>query len=113
VVDLDADTRRPRDPRLPPPPGGATGRHDGRARSRDPGRMEPQGRQREAVTSRILVVRFGSLGDVVLSFAACQSLARARPDRSLSYLVKEAYAPLVAAQPWVGEVFVLPDRERG
>jgi heptosyltransferase-2 len=60
-----------------------------------------------------LVVRLGSLGDVVLTFAAGEALAAARPGRRLVYLVKEAYAPLVRAQPWVDEVVALGEDERG
>ena len=66
-----------------------------------------------AAGGRVLVVRFGSLGDVVLSFAACAALARARPGMALSYLVKEAYAELVRAQPWADEVLGLAEADRG
>jgi heptosyltransferase-2 len=61
----------------------------------------------------ILLVRFGSLGDVVLTFGAAESLARARPDATLVYLVKREYAELVRAQPWASEVWELPADERG
>ena len=64
-----------------------------------------------AAGDRILVVRFGSLGDVVLSFAAAAALAR--PGRAIAYLVKEPYADLVRAQPWAAEVLALPDADRG
>ncbi len=61
--------------------------------------------------SRVLLIRFGSLGDVVLTFAAGQALARAHPATSITYLVKEEYAPLVRAQPWVSDVWTLPAGE--
>ena len=65
------------------------------------------------MAERILILRFGSLGDVVLSFAAGELLARARPKASIVYLVKSAYVDLVAAQPWVAEARELTDKDRG
>lgn len=65
------------------------------------------------MAERLLVVRFGSLGDVVLTFGAGEALARARPNAKLIYLVKDEYADLVAAQPWVSEVRALKDEHRG
>ncbi len=59
----------------------------------------------------LLLVRLGSLGDVVLTFAAAESLRRARPEARLVYLVKECYAPLVRTQPWVDEVVALQEGE--
>jgi heptosyltransferase-2 len=53
------------------------------------------------------------LGDVVLTFAACDALRRARPDLEIVYLVKRAYEPLVRAQPWASEVLALDDSDRG
>ena len=62
---------------------------------------------------RILVVRFGSLGDVILTFGAAELLARTRPKATIVYLVKSEYAELVAAQPWVREARPLTDKDRG
>jgi heptosyltransferase-2 len=60
----------------------------------------------------LLIVRFGSLGDVVLTFAAGAALYRAHPRRPIHYLVKSEYADLVRAQPWAREVLALGDEER-
>jgi heptosyltransferase-2 len=60
----------------------------------------------------LLVIRFGSLGDVVLTFAAGAALKEARPQRPIHYLVKAEYADLVRAQPWVDEVLALEGSER-
>jgi heptosyltransferase-2 len=65
------------------------------------------------VAEKLLVVRFGSLGDVILTFGAGEALARARPRAQIVYLVKDQYADLVAAQPWVSEVRALKDEDRG
>jgi heptosyltransferase-2 len=64
------------------------------------------------IAPAILLVRFGSLGDVVLTFGAAAALARLHPDARLVYLVKREYAELVRAQPWAGEVWELPPEER-
>ena len=62
----------------------------------------------------VLLVRFGSLGDVVLACAAGQALAAQRPDLLVTFLVKEEYAALVRAQPWAHATWELaPGEQRG
>jgi ADP-heptose:LPS heptosyltransferase len=65
------------------------------------------------MTPGTLLIRFGSLGDVILSFAAGRTLRAAHPDDPLTFVVKETYADLVAAQPWVDEVMPLTAADRG
>lgn len=61
----------------------------------------------------VLMLRLGSLGDVVLAGAAGQALAAARPDLKITFLVKGEYAELVRGQPWAHEVWALaPGEER-
>jgi heptosyltransferase-2 len=61
----------------------------------------------------VLVVRLGSLGDVLLAGAAGQALHAARPELPITFLVKAEYAALVRGQPWVSEVWTLaPGEER-
>lgn len=63
---------------------------------------------------RVLLVRFGSLGDVVLTLAAAAALRAARPEARTTYLVKAEYAPLVEGQAGVDEVWPLdPGAARG
>lgn len=64
------------------------------------------------MSERVLVLRFGSLGDVVLTFGACEALARGRPQVALTYVVKQAYSDLVRSQPWAAEVIELSDQDR-
>ncbi len=63
--------------------------------------------------AEVLVIRLGSLGDVVLTFPALALLRVARPAARIVVLVKEAYAPLVATHPAVDEVIMLTAGERG
>ena len=62
----------------------------------------------------VLLVRFGALGDVVLTLGATAALKRARPQARVTYLVKREYAPLVADQEGVDRVWTLdPGEARG
>ena len=61
----------------------------------------------------VLLVRLGSLGDVLLAGAAGQALHTARPDLRITFLVKAEYAGLVRGQPWADDVWTLaPGEER-
>ena len=61
------------------------------------------------MTYRILVVRLGSLGDVVLTSAAVLNLKLAYPDSHLVFLTKERFAPVARLLTGVDEVVALPD----
>ena len=61
------------------------------------------------MTYRILVVRLGSLGDVVLTSAAVLNLKLAYPDSHLVFLTKERFAPVAHLLTGVDEVVALPD----
>jgi len=59
----------------------------------------------------IAVLRFGAVGDVVLTAPALEALERAWPDTRVLFVVKERLAPLVAHNPDVDEVVALRERE--
>lgn len=48
---------------------------------------------------RVLIVRFGALGDVVLTLAAVRALKKAWPTAKIMYVTKAAYLPLVESDP--------------
>jgi len=52
----------------------------------------------------ILFIKTSSLGDVIHNMPAVTEARRARPDARLSWLVEEAFAPLVRLHPAVDEV---------
>ena len=52
----------------------------------------------------ILFIKTSSLGDVVHHMPALAEARKARPDARFTWLVEEAFAPLVALHPAVGEV---------
>ena len=48
---------------------------------------------------RAIIVRFSSLGDVVLTLPVARSLREAFPAAEIVYLTKAAYRPLLRARP--------------
>jgi lipopolysaccharide heptosyltransferase II len=59
----------------------------------------------------VAVLRFGALGDVVLTAPALEALHRAWPQARVVFAVKERFAPLVSHNPHVHEVVGLRDDE--
>ncbi len=57
---------------------------------------------------RILLVRLGSLGDVVRTLPAVSSLRAGLPGCHLAWLVEPACAGAVGGQPWIDEVLTFP-----
>jgi len=53
---------------------------------------------------KILVLRFSSIGDIVLTTPVVRCLKK-QADAELHYLTKEAFAPILAANPYVDRVF--------
>ena len=54
---------------------------------------------------KVLVIRFGSLGDVVLATAALDALAAETPAPEVHLVTKAAFAPLFDGDPRVTRVF--------
>jgi lipopolysaccharide heptosyltransferase II len=58
----------------------------------------------------VLLVRFSSIGDILLTTPLVRALARRHPEAKLVYVTKRAMAPLVADNPHLDEVVTLePD----
>jgi heptosyltransferase-2 len=58
----------------------------------------------------VLLVRFSSIGDILLTTPLVRALARRHPDAKLVYVTKRVMAPLVADNPHLAEVVTLePD----
>jgi ADP-heptose:LPS heptosyltransferase len=60
---------------------------------------------------RLLVIKPSSLGDIVHGLQVVQSVARARPDWQISWLVRERFADLVKAAPFVQETIIFRRRD--
>jgi heptosyltransferase-2 len=61
--------------------------------------------------SRILCVRFSSIGDVLLTTPLVRALKRRHPDAELFFVTKRAMAPLVADNPHITRVVALEPGE--
>lgn len=60
--------------------------------------------------SRVLVVRLGSLGDLVHTLPAVAAIARAQPGMAIDWLVDEVHRPFVELVPVVSDVVALEGR---
>ena len=60
---------------------------------------------------RLLVIKPSSLGDIVHALQVVQTFARARPECRISWVVRERFAALVQAAPFVHEAIIF--RRRG
>lgn len=58
---------------------------------------------------RILLVRFSSMGDILLTSALVRALRARHPEAHIAFLVKEQFAPLVSESPRLSEVITYRD----
>ncbi len=59
----------------------------------------------------LLVIKPSSLGDIVHALQVIQTLAKERPDCRISWVVRERFAGLVQAAPFVQEVIIFRRRD--
>jgi ADP-heptose:LPS heptosyltransferase len=62
--------------------------------------------------AKYLVVRFSSIGDIVLTTPVLRCIKQQLPEVTLHYLTKSIYWPLLEANPYVDSVHVLGDSWR-
>lgn len=60
---------------------------------------------------RLLVIKPSSLGDIVHGLQVVQRAVKARPDLRVSWVVRERFAGLVQAAPFVSEVIIFRRRD--
>lgn len=58
---------------------------------------------------KILIVRFSSIGDIVLTSPVIRCVKRKYPDAELHFLTKKSFHSLVAANPYIDKVHLLAD----
>ncbi|HWB64370.1 MAG TPA: glycosyltransferase family 9 protein [Chitinophagales bacterium] len=56
---------------------------------------------------KFLILRFSSIGDIVLTTPVVRCLRKAFPEAEIHYATKKAFAPIIAANPNVSKVHVL------
>lgn len=59
----------------------------------------------------LLVIKPSSLGDIVHGLQVVQNVARARPDWRISWVVRERFAGIVQAAPFISETVIFRRRE--
>jgi ADP-heptose:LPS heptosyltransferase len=59
----------------------------------------------------LLVIKPSSLGDIVHGLQVMQSVARARPELRITWVVRERFADLVKAAPFVAETIIFRRRD--
>jgi heptosyltransferase-2 len=57
--------------------------------------------------SKFLVIRFSSIGDIVLTSPVVRCLKQQVPEASVHFLTKEAFLPVVANNPYIDKVHIL------
>ena len=58
---------------------------------------------------RILIVRFSSIGDIVLTFPVVAAIKSRFPDCKIDYVTKQNFKVLLEACPAIDDVFLLED----
>lgn len=58
---------------------------------------------------KILIIRFSSIGDIVLTTPVVRCLKQQYPDSEVHYLTKKAFQPVLKANPYIHTIHVLED----
>lgn len=58
---------------------------------------------------KFLIIRFSSIGDIVLTTPVVRCLRKKKPDASIHYLTKLSFANIVAPNPYINKVHILID----
>ena len=58
---------------------------------------------------KILIIRFSSIGDIVLTTPVIRCLRKKYPDADIHFLTKKNFSGIVEANPYVNKVHTLAD----
>jgi ADP-heptose:LPS heptosyltransferase len=56
---------------------------------------------------KILIVRFSSIGDIVLTTPVLRSLKTQKPELEIHYLTKRSYCPVIEANPHIDKLYLI------
>ncbi len=59
---------------------------------------------------KFLIIRFSSIGDIVLTTPIVRCLKQQLPDTEVHYLTKEAYLPVLEANPYIDKIFTIQQK---
>ena len=68
---------------------------------------QPQAPRRDQTPQRILVIRFSSIGDILLTTPVLRLLRQAYPTARLEFLTKATYQDVLRANPCVDDLHLL------
>jgi ADP-heptose:LPS heptosyltransferase len=66
-------------------------------------------KEKNKAVKRILVLRFSSIGDIVLTTPVLRCLKRKYPDAAIHYFTKKNFASLLLPNPYIAEVHTLSE----
>jgi len=64
---------------------------------------------KENKTGKFLIIRFSSIGDIVLTTPVIRNLRKKYPGATIHYLTKEKFATIVLSNPYLDKVLLLRD----
>lgn len=59
---------------------------------------------------KILIIRFSSIGDIVLTTPLLRALKEQKPDIEIHYITKKVYAPVLENNPHIDQLILLEDK---
>ncbi len=59
---------------------------------------------------KILIIRFSSIGDIVLTTPIIRCIKDQIPDARIHYLTKEQFLPVLQANPYIDEIFAIKEK---
>jgi ADP-heptose:LPS heptosyltransferase len=60
--------------------------------------------------NKILLIRFSSIGDIVLTTPVVRALKQQLPDSEIHFLTKESFAGLLTANPYISKIHTIRDK---
>src|SRR5450432_1710459 len=58
---------------------------------------------------KILIIRFSSIGDIVLTTPVIRCLRKKYPEAEIHYLTKQSFRSIVATNPYIDKIHILGD----
>ena len=65
--------------------------------------------KKKSVASKFLIIRFSSIGDIVLTTPVIRCLRRQYPEAEIHFLTKQAFRSIVAHNPYINKIHTLGD----
>lgn len=59
---------------------------------------------------KFLIIRFSSIGDIVLTTPVIRCLKQQVPDAEVHYLTKQSFKPIIASNPYIDKAFYVNDK---